>query len=73
MALPSMVSDYLLRNDLTRDLTVRPMFMPDEFLDQASPARQLEWAGLDAAAIVRTAVEAMEKQASKTGNKPARA
>ncbi|WP_259783193.1 1-deoxy-D-xylulose-5-phosphate synthase [Aestuariispira ectoiniformans] len=69
----SMVSDYLLRNDLTRDLTVRPMFMPDEFLDQASPARQLEWAGLDAAAIVRTAVEAMEKQASKTGNKPARA
>lgn len=69
----SMVSDYLLRNDLTQDLTVRPMFMPDEFLDQASPARQLEWAGLDAAAIVRTAVEAMEKQASKTGNKPARA
>lgn len=69
----SMVSDYLLRNDLTQDLIVRPMFMPDEFLDQASPTKQLEWAGLDADAIVRTAVDAMEKQASRRNSKPARA
>ena len=46
-------------------LKVRPMVLPDRFIDQASPARQYEWAGLDAASIVRTAVSALGQQVER--------
>ena len=35
-------------------LKIRPMVMPDVFVDQMSPARMVEVAGLDAPAIVST-------------------
>jgi 1-deoxy-D-xylulose-5-phosphate synthase len=41
---------------LDHGLKVRPMVLPDRFFDHASPARQYEWAGLDAASIVGTAL-----------------
>ena len=44
---------------LDSGLKIRPMVLPDRFLDQDSPARQYEAAGLDAAAIVAQALTAM--------------
>jgi 1-deoxy-D-xylulose-5-phosphate synthase len=41
------------------------MVLPDRFLDQASPARQYEWAGLDAASIVKTALSALGQQVGR--------
>jgi 1-deoxy-D-xylulose-5-phosphate synthase len=50
---------------LDHGLKVRPMVLPDRFIDQASPARQYEWAGLDAASIVRTALAALGQQVER--------
>ena len=44
---------------LDRGLKVRPMVLPDRYIDQASPERMYHWAGLDAAGIVRTVGEAL--------------
>ncbi len=44
---------------LDHGLKVRPMVLPDRFIEQASPQRQYEWAGLDAAHIVTTALAAL--------------
>jgi 1-deoxy-D-xylulose-5-phosphate synthase len=44
---------------LDRGLAVRPMTLPDVFIDQDSPAKMYEQAGLDAASIVRTALGAV--------------
>jgi 1-deoxy-D-xylulose-5-phosphate synthase len=44
---------------LDHGLRVRPMTLPDRFIDHASPAAQLAEAGLDAKAIVRTALGAL--------------
>ena len=44
---------------LDAGLKVRPMVLPDRFLDHASPARQYEWAGLNAPQIVATALAAL--------------
>jgi len=44
---------------------VRPMVLPDRFFDQASPARQYEWAGLDAPHIVKTALSALGQRAER--------
>jgi len=55
----SFVLDHLVRQDLTRKLTFRPMILPDRFQDQDSPAKQYAEAGLDAAHIVATAVAAL--------------
>ena len=43
-------------------LKVRPMVLPDRFLDHAAPARQSEWAGLNAPQIVATALAALGQQ-----------
>src|SRR5437899_10803990 len=47
---------------LDHGLKVRPMILPDRFIDHASPARQYEQVGLDAPAIVATAVAALGRQ-----------
>ena len=44
---------------LDHGLRVRPMVLPDTFIDQDSPAKMYEAAGLDAASIVRTALAAL--------------
>jgi 1-deoxy-D-xylulose-5-phosphate synthase len=41
------------------------MVLPDYFIDQASPARQYALAGLDAPAIVKTALAALGQQAER--------
>jgi 1-deoxy-D-xylulose-5-phosphate synthase len=43
---------------LDRGLRVRPMVLPDRFIDQDSPAAQIKLAGLTASDIVRTATQA---------------
>jgi 1-deoxy-D-xylulose-5-phosphate synthase len=50
---------------LDHGLKVRPMVLPDRFFDHASPARQYEWAGLDAASIVGTALAALGQQVGR--------
>ncbi|MGZ5906358.1 MAG: 1-deoxy-D-xylulose-5-phosphate synthase [Reyranella sp.] len=50
---------------LDHGLKVRPMILPDIFIDQASPARQYAQAGLDAPAIVSTALAALGRQAER--------
>ncbi|MBX3501861.1 MAG: 1-deoxy-D-xylulose-5-phosphate synthase [Alphaproteobacteria bacterium] len=44
---------------LDHGLKIRPMILPDRFIDHAAPARQYEWAGLDAKSIVATALAAL--------------
>jgi 1-deoxy-D-xylulose-5-phosphate synthase len=51
-------------------LKVRPMTLPDRFIDHDSPAKQYADAGLDAAAIVATALAALGQEHVKN---PARA
>jgi 1-deoxy-D-xylulose-5-phosphate synthase len=50
---------------LDHGLKVRPMFLPDRFIDHASPARQYEQAGLNAPAIVAMALSALGQQAER--------
>jgi 1-deoxy-D-xylulose-5-phosphate synthase len=44
---------------LDQGLRIRPMTLPDRFIDHAAPAVQLADAGLDARAIVKTALAAL--------------
>jgi 1-deoxy-D-xylulose-5-phosphate synthase len=44
---------------LERGLKIRPMVLPDIFMDQDTPERMYERAGLDASAIVTTALNAL--------------
>jgi 1-deoxy-D-xylulose-5-phosphate synthase len=44
---------------LDRGLKIRPMVLPDRFIDQDSPDKMYEAAGLDAKAIVQTALNAL--------------
>ncbi|WP_425406083.1 1-deoxy-D-xylulose-5-phosphate synthase [Hwanghaeella sp.] len=53
------VIDLLVREDLTQQVKVRPMYMPDAFLDQDKPEAQYEQAGLTAPHIVSTALTAL--------------
>jgi 1-deoxy-D-xylulose-5-phosphate synthase len=73
----SHVLDFLAKNDLTRDITVRPMAMPDLFLDHDKPEAQMATARLDAQAIAATALEARgidaEALSSDGKDAPARA
>ena len=46
---------------LDRGIRFRPMVMPDEFLDQDTPRRQVVQAGLDEASIVKTVCTALGK------------
>ena len=41
------------------------MILPDRFIDHASPARQYAQAGLDAPAIVATALAALGQQTER--------
>jgi 1-deoxy-D-xylulose-5-phosphate synthase len=54
---------------LDRGLKIRTMVLPDRFLDQDSPERMYETAGLDAKAIVATALSALgrESEAAAVG------
>ncbi|MCW5746121.1 MAG: 1-deoxy-D-xylulose-5-phosphate synthase [Alphaproteobacteria bacterium] len=53
-------------------LKIRPMVLPDRFIDHASPVRQYEWAGLNAHHIVATALQALG-QTGAAADTPARA
>ena len=65
------VLDHLVRNDLIADgLKVRPMFLPDRFLDQAKPYDMYTEAGLNARQIAETALCALGQP---TLEQPARA
>lgn len=56
----SYVLQYLARSGLLDGgLKIRPMVLPDVFLDHDTPARQHEAAGLTARHIVATALQAM--------------
>ena len=44
---------------LDAGLTVRPMVLPDRFIDHDKPALQYEQAGLDSRSIVATALQAL--------------
>ncbi len=50
---------------LDHGLKIRPMVLPDRFIDHASPARQYEEAGLDARGIVATALTALGQPAER--------
>ncbi len=62
----SFVLQYLATSGLLDGgLKVRPMVLPDRFLDHASPVRQYEWAGLNAPQIVATALAALGQQTER--------
>jgi 1-deoxy-D-xylulose-5-phosphate synthase len=44
-------------------LKIRPMILPDRFIDHAAPAKQYDLAGLNAPQIVATALEALGRDA----------
>jgi len=47
---------------LDRGLKIRPLTLPDFFIDQDSPEKMYETAGLDAKAIVATALSALGRE-----------
>ena len=51
---------------LDRGLKVRPMILPDRFIDHAAPAKQYEQAGLNASQIVATALQALGMSSLRT-------
>jgi 1-deoxy-D-xylulose-5-phosphate synthase len=50
---------------LDHGLKVRPMVLPDRFIDHAAPTKQYAEAGLDAPHIVATALAALGRQAER--------
>jgi 1-deoxy-D-xylulose-5-phosphate synthase len=52
---------------LDRGLKIRPMTLPDRFIDQDSPERMYEAAGLDAKAIVAVALGALGRESETAG------
>ena len=48
---------------LDRGLAVRPLVLPDRFIDHDKPEAQYAGAGLDAAGIVATALTALGRDA----------
>jgi 1-deoxy-D-xylulose-5-phosphate synthase len=62
----SFVLQYLATAGLLdHGLKVRPMVLPDRFIDHAAPAKQYEWAGLNAPSIVATALAALGQRAER--------
>ncbi|MDI1284945.1 MAG: 1-deoxy-D-xylulose-5-phosphate synthase [Reyranella sp.] len=62
----SQVLQYLASNGLLdHGLKVRPMILPDRFIDHAAPAKQYEQAGLNAPAIVAMALAALGQPAER--------
>ena len=51
-----------LEGFLDRGIKIRPMILPDRFIDQDSPDKMYEAAGLDAKAIVATALSALGRE-----------
>jgi 1-deoxy-D-xylulose-5-phosphate synthase len=63
----SHVMQFLAGNGLLDGgLKIRPLVMPDVFVDQAKPERMYELAGLDKTGIVHTALNALGMDAVKT-------
>jgi 1-deoxy-D-xylulose-5-phosphate synthase len=50
---------------LDRGLKVRPLALPDRFIDQAAPHRQYDLAGLNAPQIVAAALAALGTAAER--------
>ncbi|WP_040676967.1 1-deoxy-D-xylulose-5-phosphate synthase [Nitratireductor pacificus] len=62
----SHVLNFLAHEGLLESgVKVRPMTMPDRFINHAKPERMIEDAGLDAAAIVRTVFAALGQHAER--------
>jgi 1-deoxy-D-xylulose-5-phosphate synthase len=62
----SHVLHYLaLEGLLDQGLKIRPMTLPDVFIDQESPAKQYDLAGLNAMHIVAKALEALGREAAE--------
>jgi 1-deoxy-D-xylulose-5-phosphate synthase len=62
----SFVLQYLATSGLLdAGLKVRPLVLPDRFIDHAAPTRQYEWAGLNAPQIVATALAALGQQSER--------
>ncbi len=61
------VTHFLAHEGLMdRGLKLRPLTLPDRFIDQDSPERMYEAAGLDAKAIVGTALDALGREKEAT-------
>nr|WP_241147902.1 1-deoxy-D-xylulose-5-phosphate synthase [Minwuia thermotolerans] len=69
----SHVLHFLAQNDLTDGLKVRPMCLPDIFIDQDKPEKMYDVAGLNAQHIVATVLGALDVDARDGTVKPARA
>jgi 1-deoxy-D-xylulose-5-phosphate synthase len=54
---------------LDRGLKVRPLVLPDRFIDQDTPERMYEAAGLDARAIVAVALDGLGHEADVAGER----
>ncbi len=52
---------------LDAGLKIRPMILPDRFIDHDSPVKQYDEAGLNAKHIVATALSALGEPAASTG------
>jgi 1-deoxy-D-xylulose-5-phosphate synthase len=50
---------------LDHGLKVRPLVLPDRFIDHAAPAKQYEWAGLNAPQIVAAALAALGRSSER--------
>lgn len=69
----SQVLDFLVKQDLVGATKVRPMTMPDMFFEHDKPDAQYAQAGLDADAIVNTAMTALGQGEIDAAGSPARA
>lgn len=69
----SHVLHFLAENDLTNGLKVRPMILPDIFIDQDSPAKMYDVARLNAPHIVETALAGLGVKDRDGEIKPVRA
>ena len=59
------MQDLAMAGLLDHGLKIRPMVLPDRFIDHAAPARQYEQAGLDARGIVAMALAALGQPAER--------
>ncbi len=69
----SQVLDFMAKRDLIGATKVRPLTMPDVFLDHDKPDTQYARAGLDAEAIVNAAMNALGHDEIDATGSPARA
>ena len=60
------LQDLAMAGLLDHGLKIRPLILPDRFIDHAAPAKQYEQVGLDAKGIVATALAALGQQAERT-------